>query len=89
LLNSPAGFGWPGVFLSTSGKKGNEIMEDLKPCPFCGGRAILLGGPKMEELCTIWCAGCQIHVEGGFDAVYLIERWNRRVEHQESPRGRE
>lgn len=54
-------------------------MDDLKPCPFCGGEAAFVG-----ETATIKCKNC-----GGafFVTNPLISRkesaeaWNRRDEH--------
>ena len=54
-------------------------MKELKPCPFCGGKA------KVETKSSIWwivkCTKCPCEV--GRSWFYIkrdaIEAWNRRV----------
>lgn len=56
----------------------NEIK--LKPCPFCGGNAILNG---LGFSHSVYCEDCgaNIHGTGGMlDKLYLVEVWNKRVE---------
>lgn len=53
-------------------------MKELKPCPFCGAEAKLLGGTMAQELYSIWCAN-RHHMEGGFNADKLIADWNSRA----------
>jgi Lar family restriction alleviation protein len=58
-------------------------MNDLKPCPFCGGKAIVEGHHNrfMEwYLCS--CPECHVSQTGneyGFK-FEAIEAWNRRTE---------
>ena len=56
-------------------------MEELKPCPFCGGEAetsagIIIGG-KNENV-TVECAICNAKVFDIFEAN-AIEAWNTRT----------
>lgn len=55
-------------------------MIDLKPCPFCGGRANLedLGWPHHVYCteCGAKVTSCKFEKEGELEA---IEKWNRRV----------
>lgn len=54
-------------------------MEELKPCPFCGGRGIV----EMDE-CWYWeyracCSNCTVDL-GHFETKEeAIAKWNRRV----------
>jgi Lar family restriction alleviation protein len=49
---------------------------DLKPCPFCGGRATLEGrGYYWGE-----CNSCGAMTRGSEDKQKAIEEWNRRAE---------
>lgn len=59
-------------------------MAELKPCPFCGGEAVVA---KHHNRFTEWylcsCPKCHISQTGSeygfrFEAV---EAWNRRVDH--------
>ena len=48
-------------------------MEELKACPFCGGRAIL-------GMFTIWCENCAVETQQNTDKTKkeIIKAWNTR-----------
>lgn len=59
------------------------MSDELKPCPFCGGKAFWDG--HIDEYGQAWdvvsCARCHIHAEGCSNAVgddRAEARWNRR-----------
>ena len=45
----------------------------IKPCPFCGGKAIL-------GMFSVWCDDCQVETHQDVDATEaeIIAAWNRR-----------
>ena len=52
-----------------------NVEEQLKPCPFCGGKA---EGPNLYDGYAVSCADCGCR---GEEVVYLekaIAVWNRR-----------
>lgn len=54
---------------------------ELKPCPFCGGKAIFCGGSLQDNnrvyiSCENYCVE-QCHIRNKEEA---IEEWNRRAE---------
>ena len=53
-------------------------MTDLKPCPFCGGKAIERYGPESWIECTEChaCSAMHTNIE-----ISIIE-WNRRVSNE-------
>ena len=53
-------------------------MSELKPCPFCGGKAKFVHIFENPEKCMVSCREC----DGGIDAVFAneeaaAEAWNR------------
>ena len=68
-----------------------SINSVLKPCPFCGGRAVLF----VEHGVQVMCLSCGVGTSIRTDTVYrkgtsqerivtssvdnVIEEWNRRV----------
>jgi Lar family restriction alleviation protein len=66
---------------------------ELKPCPFCGGNAVLVKNehprllrPIKNRLCHIECYNCNVMM--GYDTDYggqfdtdeeAIETWNKRI----------
>ena len=59
-------------------------MNDLKPCPFCGGKARLFVGDGVRVICSKCYAGTRVlmdNMECESNAVEtVIEAWNRRAE---------
>nr|DAQ39758.1 MAG TPA: restriction alleviation protein [Caudoviricetes sp.] len=56
-------------------------MNDLKPCPFCGGKAILetVDGNSSEE-CYIYCPECDFESGVYSQPKFIVEKWNRRAD---------
>ena len=54
----------------------------LKPCPFCGGEAV------MHEMATddwcVWCLECLCGMYGFNTEQEAIETWNKRVPQEEN-----
>ena len=53
-------------------------MNELKPCPFCGGKAQIMdtGYPHW-----IYCEKCGAQVHGGTNyEKYSIKAWDRRAD---------
>ena len=48
----------------------------LKPCPFCGGRAELIGGNKDP---VVYCMKCCAHSRGASTKRKAMEYWNERI----------
>src|SRR6202789_2967643 len=55
----------------------NEQPMELKPCPFCGGKAYLRGGECSQELYSIHCIECQCEMQD-IDKSQAISLWNNR-----------
>lgn len=55
----------------------------LKPCPFCGGRAVIqkfdYGGFLRNDECRIVCTCCRLTMDYGADKAVAIRYWNRRI----------
>lgn len=61
-------------------------MNELKPCPFCGGEAKFVHIFENPEKCMVSCREC----DGGIDAVFAneeaaAEAWNRRAQPANEP----
>ncbi len=69
-------------------------MSDLKPCPFCGGEAVIcemepkLYRPIRNHPYSVWCFSCElafgwdVDYGGRFDSKEeAITEWNRRPAH--------
>lgn len=60
-------------------------MPDLKPCPFCGGEAVVTIESAGWTSAAITCLGCNAYTERHIDRDYqksktaAIAAWNRRV----------
>lgn len=61
-------------------------MEKLKPCPFCGGDAILRATDFADkygnfEMGAVFaqCIGCGARTPEYRDEMFAIESWNRRA----------
>src|SRR5258708_4145071 len=65
--------------------------QELKPCPFCGGKAELVfhGGPENIEVCCSNMNSCAIGQLGVYRDTReeAIKAWNRRA--SVAPKGRE
>lgn len=50
------------------------MSEDLKPCPFCGGKA-----QECDDGCIIECSICKIRTHP-WESVSCVDDWNQRDE---------
>lgn len=60
--------------------KMNELIDiELKPCPFCAGKAVLF-----EEFMPTWvaCKKCRASTEAKYDVNEAIQAWNRRTDNE-------
>ena len=60
---------------------GSEKMtEELKPCPFCNSKALVVG--KDDNGLYVQCLDCDAqlyHFMDKYDEQKLVDIWNRRV----------
>lgn len=52
------------------------MMDELKPCPFCGGEAYL---ESVFDWVCVECNGCKVSTKAYEDPKEAEEVWNRRV----------
>ena len=71
-------------------------MEKLKPCPFCGGEAVIMEryrkGTTNRKMYWVECKACWAAQYHGNDGGYrtkakATEAWNRRMERSEDGKG--
>ena len=61
-------------------------MEELKPCPFCGGEACYEYGPgaygrnENERFGWIQCRNCHVTTDVYINEKAAAAAWNRRAE---------
>ena len=60
----------------------SPITGELKPCPFCGGEAVLINTRAFGESCkSVMCIKCRATVSnfaGDMQEERATEAWNRR-----------
>lgn len=54
----------------------SDRVLDVKPCPFCGGRAELIRYDNGS--CAVVCIQCKSAGPEGYDEKYPIKKWNER-----------
>ena len=61
-------------------------MDELKPCPFCGGKPRLFVSNGVRVLCPKCYAGTKIlvdHMESDSNATEMVvEAWNKRADNE-------
>ena len=55
-------------------------MEKLKPCPFCGGKAVIAETSPSSGRFFISCVPCGIRTFSSEKQQKLVECWNRRAD---------
>ena len=58
-------------------------MAELKPCPFCGGKAFctnVLPTYGCDVMYRVFCEDCNINTPSKWTEEKAIEAWNRREE---------
>lgn len=63
-------------------------MDRLKPCPFCGGKAVIMkiDIPPMRELWRVECSVCGAATWYRLvERDFAVEAWNRRAKEKEVP----
>ena len=62
-------------------------MAELKPCPFCGGKAWLNGTIMWSDLSkrfSVFCCECRVETpRTSHTKEEAIEAWNRRAKHED------
>lgn len=56
-------------------------MNELKPCPFCGGEAELVE-VKWEEWFWVYCKRCSAETDAFASKEKAIGAWNRRIDNE-------
>ncbi len=54
--------------------------DDLKPCPFCNGRARFVQGGDLYSVC---CINCHVETDTSENPDVLMDLWNSRNHHTE------
>lgn len=54
-------------------------MTELKPCPFCGGEAIITDVVCYMTIPGVECTSCTAMVVGDETIEEAIDAWNRRT----------
>ena len=54
-------------------------MAELKPCPFCGGKANIMRFSIISGA-YCFCMGCHVKMPNSLTREEAIEAWNRRSE---------
>ena len=54
------------------------MCEELKPCPFCGGEAIITR--PLANVAEVWCKTCYTTTGMCHPEKRAIKRWNTRPE---------
>ena len=54
-------------------------MSELKPCPFCGGKAELLIVPGQQSKWIVRCTKCYCNCGVDISDHDAVERWNERT----------
>ena len=55
--------------------------DELKPCPFCGGKATIGKSQEESPKYKIYCKRCAAVIKSSY-LEGLIKVWNRRVENE-------
>ena len=57
------------------------MSDELKPCPFCGGDAVLYEDRyQYQESAWIRCTRCGIHTQTLIGKNEVIQQWNTRIQ---------
>lgn len=62
----------------------DELMDELKPCPFCGHEPEVGGSENVGGRGPYWYVECRQCGASVFGSEYIdkaIENWNRRADH--------
>lgn len=57
-------------------------MDNLKPCPFCGGDAEYMRFGDKRNSCVIRCTECSCELETGEEGDLCGTQWNNRPQEQ-------
>lgn len=55
-------------------------MAELKPCPFCGGKASIMRYHHISNASYCYCKSCKVKMPNSLTKEEAIKKWNTRTE---------